>query len=458
MAKRKEGEILPTAILWEHSTNSEGLHPVKIRITYHRKPKYYSVYTQEKQKLFLSKEDYLNAIKTQEMIRKEELKDKATIRKRKSIIDHAIQAANEAVKKATQSGRDPFSFAQFEKEYLGEEAGTNFLKFFKSFLDSIALKQAGTHRCYLTVYYAFGEFVNGRDIHPPFDPASIRDIDPISITTEKLEEYETWLRSTRKLSDTSISIHMRCLRMIYNRMAQKDEYLKLRYPFSQNDYDGKFKVPISSGQKGETLTKDEIFDFIRGKKFNGDAIPENPMYRAKMLFLFSFFGQGVNFKDVAMLKYGHIKGNAIEFERQKTIRTRRKAITVHIPITRELQDILSEIGNPDKRKASYIFEVFDPAINYTGKEIDAKVLQFVKTTNKWLKRYCELNKITVVTTYSARHTFASLAKIHLPLAQISEMLGHSKIETTQIYLGRFADEENRSGLMKVFKSIKKKSA
>jgi hypothetical protein len=38
------------------------------------------------------------------------------------------------------------------------------------------------------------------------------------------------------------------------------------------------------------------------------------------------------------------------------------------------------------------------------------------------------------------------------------MLGHSKITTTQAYLGQFEDKENRTGLMKVFSKLKKKTA
>jgi len=34
------------------------------------------------------------------------------------------------------------------------------------------------------------------------------------------------------------------------------------------------------------------------------------------------------------------------------------------------------------------------------------------------------------------------------------MLGHSRVTTTQTYLGRFDHEENKSGLQKVFETIK----
>ena len=98
--------------------------------------------------------------------------------------------------------------------------------------------------------------------------------------------------------------------------------------------------------------------------------------------------------------------------------------------------------------------VFDAKEKYTPKQIDDTIRQWVKTTNKWLKKYSELNDLPKITTYSARHTFASLSKSHLPVPMISKMLGHSRITTTQTYLGRFDNEENKAGLQKVFETVK----
>jgi len=95
---------------------------------------------------------------------------------------------------------------------------------------------------------------------------------------------------------------------------------------------------------------------------------------------------------------------------------------------------------------------------YTPKQTDDKIRQWVKVTNKWLKRYCALNELQEVSTYAARHTFASISKSHLSLAMISKMLGHSRVTTTQTYLGRFDHEENKTGLQKVFGAIKERQA
>lgn len=465
MARRKTGQILPEEKLWSYSENKEGLHPVKIRVTHHRISRYYSVINPDTSKMFLSEEQYErirpNPNKSTDGDTKEKSKEKRLTREEKeliAIIDDNKTRIKDAINEVTAYNRKSFSFAEFERKYLGENADKNFLKFFKLHIERLEKKgQAGTVRTYNSSLSALVEFQRGRD----FDPADL--------TVQKLENFDNWLRTprpkksnpkllTKPLNDTSVSIYMRCIRAVYNEMAINDEYLLSIYPFSKKDSDRRYKIPTGGGgQKGITLDLEEIKKFIYGKVI-GDEIPENPMYRAKRLFMFSFYAQGINFKDMALLKYSDIGKETINIKRQKTIRTKKDPKTIRIPLHDELKELLIEQGSPNKKKSNFVFELFDADSKYTPKEMDETIRQWVKVTNKWLKKYCDHNKLPVVSTYSARHTFASNAKNHLSIAQISEMLNHSRVTTTQVYLGRFPDEQNREGLMKVFGEIKKTQA
>jgi integrase/recombinase XerD len=439
MAKRNEGEVVPDYILWTWSEKGKGKHPVKLRVSFQLKRKYYPVLTADRKKVFLSKEEFDFVTTTN----KSKLRNEN--RALREILDGEVKKANEAIEEATLKGKKPFSIGEFERKYLGADANRNFLAYFKSHIEKLGRKgQAGTVRAYSSAFSSLHSFQNGRD----FDPADL--------TPQKLESFDEWLRTPRPkkkgLNDTSVCIYMRCIRSVYNEMAANDEYLEAVYPFSRKDSDKKYKIPTGGGQKGVTLTKEEMWAFIDGK-VSGEAMPENPMYRAKQLFLFSFFGQGANFKDLALLKYENVCKDYIEFDRQKTIRTKQNGRKVQIPLTDELKEILIEQGNPEKKKSNYIFEVFNANEKYTPKQTDDKIRQWVKVTNKWLKRYCALNELPEVSTYAARHTFASISKSHLSLAMISKMLGHSRVTTTQTYLGRFDHEENKTGLQKVFGAI-----
>ena len=445
MAKRNEGEVVPDCIIWPWSQNDEGKHPVKLRLSYQQKRKYYPVLTADRKKVFLTQKEFDFLTSTNKS------KLRSDNRALREVMDGEIKRANEAIEEATLKGKKPFTIGEFERKYLGAEANRNFLAYFKSHIDKLARKgQAGTVRAYSSAYAAFHSFQNGRD----FDPADL--------TPKKLEALDEWLRTPRPkrkvLNDTSVSIYLRCIRSVYNEMAANDEYLEAVYPFSRKDSDKKYKIPTGGGgQKGITLSKEEMRAFIDGK-VSGEAIPENPMYRGKQMFLFSFFGQGANFKDLALLKYENVGKDYVEFERQKTIRTKQDGRKVQIPLTDELTEILIEQGNPNKKKSNYVFEVFEANKKYTPKQVDDTIRQWVKVTNKWLKRYCALNELPEVSTYAARHTFASISKSHLSLAMISKMLGHSRVTTTQTYLGRFDHEENKTGLQKVFGAIKEKQA
>jgi integrase len=444
MAKRNEGDVIPDCIIWPWSQNDEGRHPIKLRLSFHQKRKYYPVLTTDRKKIFLSQSEFDFLTSTNKS------KLRSDNRALREVLDGEIKKANEAIEEATLKGKKPFTIGEFERKFLGAEADRNFLAYFKGHIDKLARKgQAGTVRAYSSAYSAFYAFQNGKDL------------DPADLTPKKLEAFDEWLRTPRQnkkgLNDTSVCIYMRSIRSVFNEMAANDEYLMAIYPFSRKDSDKKYKIPTGGGQKGITLTKEEMRAFIDGK-VSGEAIPENPMYRAKQLFLFSFFGQGANFKDLALLKYENVGKDYVEFERQKTIRTKQDGRKVQIPLTDELTEILIEQGNPNKKKSNYVFEVFEAKRIYTPKQVDDAIRQWVKVSNKWLKRYCALNELPEVSTYAARHSFASISKSHLSLAMISKMLGHSRVTTTQTYLGRFDHEENKTGLQKVFGAIKEKQA
>ncbi|MCB0494465.1 MAG: hypothetical protein KDC93_18835, partial [Cyclobacteriaceae bacterium] len=134
MARRKEGIILPTNVLWSYSANKEGLHPVKIRIIHQKVAKYYTVITPQKEKLFLSEKDYNYIIETP--IQKLRGKNRLI----RSVIDDAVHAAKEAISEATSGGKSPFSFSLFERKYLGADASRNFLAYFEGHIKKLKKK------------------------------------------------------------------------------------------------------------------------------------------------------------------------------------------------------------------------------------------------------------------------------------------------------------------------------
>ena len=71
--------------------------------------------------------------------------------------------------------------------------------------------------------------------------------------------------------------------------------------------------------------------------------------------------------------------------------------------------------------------------------------QFIKTINKYMKKIgADIGYDKPLTTYSARHSYATILKRSgAPLGFISESLGHKSLQTTEAYLDSFEDETRR---------------
>lgn len=452
MAKRKEGEVLPTPMLWVYSANKEGKHPVRLRVNHQRNRGYYPIMLPNQEKMFLHKKEY-------DLIMETDVgKLRGKNRDLREAIDDAKARAKDAIEEATKNGRLPFSFGAFEKNYLGEESRRSFLQFFEKYLHRLAANgQAGTHRTYSSAYSAFKAFLNGHEI------------DPADLTSSVLYKFDTWLRESHTIvkngkrikvspkNSTSVSIYMRALRTVYNELAVTDDYLNTIFPFSRSAHDKRYKIPASTGSKGEALTRDQMKQFIQGD-VQGPSDPGNPIYRAKRLFIFSFLALGINFKDMALLKYSNIKSNTIEFIRAKTRTTSKIARIIQVPLTDDLKEIIVELGNPDKSPTSYVFQVFDSSKKYTEKEKDDLIRQWIKTTNKWLAQYSDSVGLPKISTYWARHTFASVASRLVKPMMIKEMMGHSRVTTTEAYISRFNNEERLKGYMTITEGLTKKQA
>lgn len=104
-----------------------------------------------------------------------------------------------------------------------------------------------------------------------------------------------------------------------------------------------------------------------------------------------------------------------------------------------MQAIIDKWGNspaPD----NYLFPIL------TGKEDAFRVKlvsrEFITKINLRMKRIGEAIGVGKITTYAARHSFATVLKRSgANIAYISESLGHQDLKTTENYLASFEREE-----------------
>ncbi|WP_283686785.1 site-specific integrase [Dysgonomonas sp. Marseille-Q5470] len=243
-----------------------------------------------------------------------------------------------------------------------------------------------------------------------------------------LNKYEAYLRSKGNRGNT-ISIRMRTLRATYNKAIKENIVKADYYPF--NNYS-------ISRLKEETVKRAiSKTDIQRIIDFDITTIPKHQhslLQLGKDLFLFSYYGCGINMIDIAFLKKKNITNGRVIYKRYKTQK--------HISFT--LQPHTMEIIDKYMQKdIDYIFPILDNRIHLTLQQKYRRVKKVTYVVNKSLKKIGNaLNLSIPITSYVARHSFASvLKKSGVNIALISETLGHSDLKTTQIYLDSFDNEQ-----------------
>ena len=152
-------------------------------------------------------------------------------------------------------------------------------------------------------------------------------------------------------SVTTIGIYLRSLRTIVNIARAEKIMPDDKYPFGMKSH-RKYEFPRANNIK-KALDKTAIIKIINYEPLTDDEA------KARDLWLFSFFCNGMNMADIFSLKYANIDGDFIRFHRKKTIRTRKIQDPIEIFISKPVASIIKRWGNPEKSQNSYIFGVYN---------------------------------------------------------------------------------------------------
>ena len=292
--------------------------------------------------------------------------------------------------------------------------GESYLKYIDILKNEKRVRYAGM---YTVSYNSFLKFNGHLDI--PFS-----DIDSLW-----LKRYENWMRS-QELSNSTISTRLRHLRTVFNIAIIENKIKKDCYPFKF------YKIAkLNQTTPKRALKKSEILSIIN---YQGKTTYEK---LAIDIFTFSYFSGGINFIDIAKLKKFNIIENKLIYNREKTKKT------IIIPLQTKAIGIVDKYRNP---KSSFIFPILSE-FHKTEIQIANRLHKTLAKINKSLKDIGKTLNIPIpVTTYVARHSFATvLKKSGIPTSIISESLGHSSEKVTQIYLDSFDNEQ----LDKAMKSL-----
>ncbi len=262
------------------------------------------------------------------------------------------------------------------------------------------------------------------------------------ITVTWLYSYEKWMLENKK-STTTISMYLRHLRTIFNNAISDGLINQDAYPFGKR----KYEIPEANNTK-KALTFNDVLLIVNYK-----AQPKTTTERMQAYWLFMLFANGLNVKDMSRLKYENIKGEFIEFQRAKTVRTKRKIEKIRVVITPEIDNIIKKFGNRSHNAESFLFPILAKGIDATRER--QLIQQVTGVINDHIKIIGEAVKIDQhITTYTCRHSYATiLQRSGVSIEFISESLGHSNIRTTQAYLKGFEDEKKKE-VAQIFSNFK----
>ncbi|MBL7851629.1 MAG: site-specific integrase [Cyclobacteriaceae bacterium] len=400
--------VTVSIVQWRYYPDKSGRRAIKVRIAWQTLSKYVPVKF-EGHKLMLSEADW-EKIQTDPGISRD-------LRKIRDVIRATEVMAREAANRCTSNGKVPFSWERFKREF-GKKNRSTFLGLFDKYLQDLESQgRIGTARTYKCAKVALASFLK-------------KDIEVHDLTVPVLQKFENWLLDVRHVNKNTVAIYMRSLKVIWNIAAQEDKSLAEFYPFSKRKNErGTYSIRMASGHKGEALNLDQLRRLLNAE------VRSEAEKKAKNLWIFSLYCHGMNFRDISMLKVSNVHNGLITYIRHKTRNTQTNEELLVVPVSNELRLVLTELTTGILPE-DYLLNILRTGM--TPVEIDKRIADVIKRTNKALKRICSRIGLPKVTTYWARHTYASMLKWNdVSIEFISEMLGHASTRTTSAYLRRF---------------------
>ena len=322
-----------------------------------------------------------------------------------------------------------FSFEQFETHFSRKPGdGANVAYQYKIRIDE--LKKANkfsTAETFASGQKSITEFLKKKKKY------SFENLTFYDINKKWLKDFEDFMLLDKKRSVTTLGIYLRALRTLFNyAIAQKEIDAEL-YPFGK----GKYQIPASRNVK-KTLSQDQL------RKLFSIEPKQTEHEKAKDFWFLSYACNGMNIKDLALLKYSDIKGDTITFIRAKTKSTSRTNMKPIVIFRNDyIDEMIRKYGTKPIKSSNYIFDILEP--NLSEEEKHSRIKKITRFINQHIQNLCKLNKLPEeITTYWARHSFATNAiRNGASMEFLQESLGHGNITTTQNYFAGFESSDRK---------------
>jgi len=390
-------------ILRKERTDSQGVAPLYLRITYQRKSAYVSL----KLNIPIKKWDEINS------------RVKSSYPNAQAINSWILEKQSELEKSWLKEKRSNAKIQVHElKEQIYGKAEMDFFEVAKE--DYTSFKEKGkinTWRRSVSIITKFQEYLK---------------VDKLAfskITLETIKSYEKYCRVERNNKTNSIQRDMKYIRKMFI-MAEKRGWIERSqnpFNFYKIDYD---PTPVTF----LTLDQSKKFEEMENIKPGNEQLYHD-------IFMFTIYGIGQRVSDSFLLKRKNYDGKSLELIAKKT------GEQIFINLTQKAKNILEKYITPDHRPDDYIFPVLKNYRGLNDKEILNKAIASKTTVyNKTLERFAKRLELgTNLTTHVARHTWATRAgQLGVRLEIIQAILGHSNIQQTMRYRHIINEELNNA--------------
>lgn len=404
--------LLPTVsfILFTSKKLTDGDHPVMLRTVYRGERRYYAI-----EKLRAKPEEWIKAENKNGI--PASFKGLKSAEKNKKLRQWEVKVANAL--EQFDPVKNPFSFHQFENLLFATKSKNSVYSLFEECIQSFHRQNKFSSRdSYKETLNRIKEFRKNTG-----QISETTDLSFVDLDLEFLERYREYYIA-KGYQDSSLAVHLRIIRAVYNHALRHKFVDPSQYPFKH------FKIKTPKPKRNRSLEKSDIHKLLHYK-----CKPWSDEWNAVNLFLFSYYCHGMNLGDMLNLKWN------VEIGKERIIYQRNKTtVSLTVKLANENVRILSLYKT---EHTGYAFPFYEEGIPESTKR--SRRLNLLKRINKNIKIVCKKLDIPLaerVTFYWARHTFTNvLIKENGHPKLIQGALGHLSFKTTDAYTNRVKTSE-----------------
>ena len=396
--------------------NAQGLYAVRLRICKERQRRYFSLNIFADNEYWDEKNECFRILKNVRDIKQKEENEQ---RKRYNYLLNCYRQRAQEIIEGFQRENIDWTLNQFADAFLNKSKQGKIKVYMENHIKTLReTGHIGNANCYAATLNML-EHYDSRLDQKTFSEIDIKFVNGFDVFLQK-----------RGCKGNTRKYYFKALRSILNKAILEKEATEKTYPFGK------------AGFQIEKLTEETEKRYLPVEYLNKikNTVSEKPQREyARKLFLLSYYCYGISFIDMAYLRRNNIVkfngGEYIVYKRHK-IQHQKGVKPIKIKITKEIEHLLDSLKKNNPTVDDFIVPIVSIS-GYTGEKLYNHIRGRYKKYNGYLAELAEELQITdmKLTTYVSRHTMAMmLQRNDISREQISKMLGHADISTTQIYL------------------------